>query len=81
MGDTEMCLALMKHLADQHEDGIDGLLALSGRALFEMNMPFGQHKNTPTADLPSDYVRWLRSALHDPDGDLKECLDLHHPPS
>jgi DNA polymerase III epsilon subunit-like protein len=81
MGDTEMCLALMKHLADHHEDGIDGLLSLSGRALFEMNMPFGKHKNTPIAELPSDYVRWMRSAINDLDGDLKECLDLHHPPT
>ena len=65
----------------QHEDGIDGLPALSGRALFEMNMPFGKHKNTPIEDLPSNYVRWLRSALQDLDGDSKKCLDLHHPPS
>lgn len=81
MADSEMCLALTKYMADQHSDGIDGLLALSGRALFEMNMPFGKHKNTPIADLPSDYVRWMRSAIDDLDGDLKECLDLHHPPS
>jgi DNA polymerase III epsilon subunit-like protein len=78
MGDTEMCLALMKHLADHHEDGIDGLLALSGRALFEMNMPFGKHKNTPIADLPSSYVKWMRSEMDDLDGDLLACLDLHH---
>jgi DNA polymerase-3 subunit epsilon len=79
VGDTEMCLALMKHLADHHEDGIDGLLALSDSALSEMTMPFGKHKNTPIADLPSSYVRWMRSEIDDLDGDLLACLDLHHP--
>ena len=71
-------MRLSRHLADYHEDGIDGLLALSGRALFEMNMPFGKHKNTPIADLPSSYVKWMRSEMDDLDGDLLACLDLHH---
>jgi uncharacterized protein (DUF3820 family) len=46
-----------------------------------MNMPFGKHKNTPIADLPSSYVRWMRSEMNNLDGDLLACLDLHHPPS
>ena len=81
MADSEMCLALTKYMADQLADGIDGLLALSIRALSEMNMPFGKNKNPPIADLPSDYVRWMRSEMENLDGDLKASLDLHHPPS
>jgi exodeoxyribonuclease X len=79
MGDTEMCLALVRHLANEHKDGIDGLLTLSDAALSEMKMPFGKHKHTPIAELPSSYVRWMRSEINDLDGDLLACLDLHHP--
>ena len=79
MAYTEMCVALTKYMADQGTDGIDGLLALAERALSEMNMPFGKHKNTPIADLPSDYVGWMRAEMNGLDGDLKACLDLHHP--
>jgi Putative quorum-sensing-regulated virulence factor len=31
-------------------------------------MPFGQHKGTPVADLPDDYLAWLRTI------DLREPL-------
>jgi len=81
MADAEMCLALTRYMADHHADGVDDLLALAHVALSEMNMPFGKHKNTPIADLPSDYVQWMRSEMDSLDGDLKACLDLRHPES
>lgn len=80
MADAEMCLALTKHLTDSHADGIDDLLTLSARALAEMRMPFGKHKNTPIADLPASYVRWMRAEMTNLNGDLEACLDLHHSP-
>jgi len=79
MPDAEVCLALATYMANQRADGLDGLLALSATALSAMTMPFGKHKNTPIADLPSSYVRWMRAEMSDLDGDLRACLDLHHP--
>lgn len=81
MADVEMCLALTRYLADQQADGLDGLLALARVALSEMKMPFGKHRNTPIAELPADYVRWMRSEMNGLDGDLQACLDMHHPES
>jgi DNA polymerase III epsilon subunit-like protein len=75
--DVEMCAALLTYMVDKVGGGLDGVLALSETALAEMCMPFGKHKNTPIADLPPDYVRWMRAEMR-LDGDLKACLDLHH---
>jgi exodeoxyribonuclease X len=77
LGDTEMCLGLTRHLVAE-VGSLDKLLELAPVALVEMTMPFGRYQGLPIRDLPADYVGWMRRDIPDLDGDLLECLNLHH---
>jgi len=61
--DVENCLIILGHLIPLVTNGFDttweALWVRSEAARIPTVMPFGKHRNTPIAQIPADYKRWL----------------------
>lgn len=74
LGDVRTLFRLTQLLIEKSGMALPELHKDSYQPLYVHAMPFGKHRGQPTADLPSDYLKWL-SGLPDLDPDLRYTTD------
>ena len=58
--DVGICAVILDHICQQlGVKTVEDLYTKSEKARIPTNMPFGKHKGTLLADVPSDYKQWL----------------------
>ena len=58
--DVGICAVILDHICQQlNVKTVEDLYTESEKARIPTNMPFGKHKGTLLADVPSDYKQWL----------------------
>ena len=58
--DVGICAAILNHICQQLGiNAVEALYAESEKARIPTTMPFGKHKGSLLADVPSDYKAWL----------------------
>lgn len=73
-GDLDVLAQLLQRLTEKAETTIEGLLEVQNRPRQILVMPFGKHKGTKLADLPSPYIHWLLNKAENLDPDLRASL-------
>lgn len=73
-GDLDVLLQLLKHLCQDADTDLYGLLEVQRRPRPISKMPFGKHKGVPLAELPNNYIFWLLNKAENLDADLRTAL-------
>lgn len=73
--DVFTTIGLLKHLAEVSDNTLPELLEAMSAFIKVEVMPFGKHKGTPLAALPTSYRSWLATA-DNLDPDLKKSLEM-----
>lgn len=74
-GDLDVLVQLLRRMCSDFNVSIEDLMIIQNQPRPIKAMPFGKYRGTPLANLPNDYIHWLKTKADNVDADLRAALE------